>query len=129
MTATGSSTQDSFGFVDDGYNVDRYIRGVDRLHPAVELSIRVMQPADRAAWQVELSRLPEDERPAFNSATLAKRIVTWSLPRTPTAGNVGKLVPALYDKLFGVIFGETAGDPLPATGETPANDADADAKN
>lgn len=129
MTSPVPATQDSFGFIDDGYNVERYIRGADRLHPPVSLTVRVMLPADRAAWQVELSRLPEEERPAYNSTTLARQIVTWSLPRRPTAENIGKLVPALYDKVFAVVFGESAGDPLPATGETPENDADADAKN
>lgn len=129
MAQNTTETQAATGFIDDGYNVRRHIRGVARLYPAVDLEVRVMLPADRAAWQYALSRLAEDERPRFNAETVAARLVRWSLPKPITPDNLLRLVPSLWDRVFDLVLGESAGDPLPETGKVPENDPEADAKN
>lgn len=121
--------QEATGFIDDGYNVERFVRGKARLYPDVRLTVRVMQQSERSQWAAELARASEEEQSGVTSRWMADRIVKWSLPAKATAENVGRLVPALYDRLFSLVWGETGGDPLPETGKTPEANQDADAGN
>lgn len=117
-------------FIDDGYQVERYLRGEARLYPSVRLTVRVMQPTERSRWAAEQSRASEDdERTEITTKWMAERIIKWDLPAKPTAENVGRLVPALYDRLFAIVWGVSGGDPLPETGKTAGNDQEADAGN
>lgn len=121
--------QEISGFVGDGYEVPRFIRGEARLYPNVELTVRIMQLTERSQWAAEQSRATEGEQTEITSRWLADRIIKWSLPVKPTAENVGKLVPALYDRIFAIVWGVSGGDPLPGTGKAPEANQEADAGN
>jgi hypothetical protein len=116
-------------FIGDGYEVERYIRGEARLYPSVRLTVRVMQPNERSKWAAEQGRAAEEEQTEITSRWMAERIVKWDLQEKPTQENVSRLIPALYDRIFAVIWGLSGGDPLPGTGKTPSSDQDADAGN
>lgn len=121
--------QECSGFIGDGYEVDRYIRPKARVYPAVRLTVRLIETSERTRWSTELDRAGEDERLSLTAEWMAKRIVTWSLGAKPTVENIMRLAPALFDRIFAVIWGEDGGDPLPETGKTPENDREADAGN
>lgn len=120
------------GFVGDGYEVPRYIKAKPGLYPAVRLTVRIVEPTERGRWTHELGRVDADDpagRTMVTARWLAERITEWDLGRKVAAESVAKLTPALFDRMFAIVFGDEAGDPLPETGKKPPHDREGDAGN
>lgn len=111
--------QDCSAFVGDGYDVDRYIKSVPGLYPEVRMTIRQMTVAETDKWSHRRDHAAPSDRRAATNQVMAEHIVSWSLPEKPDAETCGKLVPALYDRVFGLIWG-MKGDDSDELGNSPA---------
>lgn len=128
MTAYSSDARNQdAAFLDDGYTEMRYLSAVPGLRPEVFISIRPATVTERRAFSdVSSSHQKDYDQQSLRSAKfIADHIVSWSLPRDPKDPEVlVKLRPAIWEPLFGMVWGDTVGDPLP--GEDAAQPAGAE---
>lgn len=105
------------GFIpDDGYCEPFFIAAVERLHPALRGTFRPMRIDDRARWGDGVNALPAEERIAKTAEALAGQLVSWDLrdrtgqPLIGTVERIRTLKPALYDRLFSIVWGYSPSD-------------------
>ncbi len=96
----------------DGYTEAAYIAEVKRLHPAVRFTFRPIQQQQRMRLMQENGNLKTQSAITANTCkVVAAAIKSWDLVdvkggRVPVSGEViGKLKPALYERLFSIVFG------------------------
>lgn len=112
--------------IDDGYTREGYLEGRDRLHDPLSFAYRPMLPADLEEADDEMKKLPSRQRMSYMCNRIAERLVRWSecerdaagkpdqsKPRPITPGNVGRLNYSQLSDLRWVIWGISAGDPIP----------------
>lgn len=102
--------QECSAFAGDGYDEEKFIRGAPRLYPDVRVTVRVLTQADRDRWIAEVNATRPEQKSELTTRWMASRIVIWDLPEPPSVATCGKLVPALYDRLFAIVWGNDGGD-------------------
>lgn len=128
----------------DGYTRRVFLKGEPGLYGDVEIEMRPMLVEERDQLQSVVQSKPPAVFNAAIRAELAKRIVSWNATDDRgqavevNAANVGRVPPKLYDRLYWVMTGRDAGDPLPGATDGESDDylknligdqTEADAKN
>lgn len=111
------SDNNVLGYIPDGYTLAGYIKGEDRLYPALRFQYRPMLVQDRSVIMRHMSKVLEDpdEMELVGAKAIAARLVSWDLK------NVGKILPRTTDvilrmqpelegKLFRIICGQLPSD-------------------
>lgn len=97
-------------FIPDGYTVTATVNARPGLHGALTFTHR---PATLEERETEFAGRGSSARSAIESMArlLSRKIQSWSLEGIEiTAGNLVRLKPALFDRLFAVVVGLTADD-------------------
>jgi hypothetical protein len=136
-------------FIDDGYEETAFIRGVEKLHPAIRVTFRPLPIMERTALTDAIGKLAvrgqnrEEEKMA--ASAMAERITTMHVLNDdgsiavdmspPKAEQLLRAKPALYLKMTNIIlWGIIGGDHDPFEGQekpslSPAQQLEADQKN
>src|SRR5262245_5279408 len=118
----GNQLPDDF-FINDGYTVKAAIKARPGLHGELRFTYR---PGTLEERETEYSGRGQTAKGAIKSMSelLAKKLEGWSIDGfEPTAANIVKLKPSLFDRLFAVVVGLSPDD----SGQQV--DVEADAKN
>lgn len=106
------SNGQTVGYFHDGYTVDGYIDGVDRLYPAVRFRFRPMLTQNRAVIdnQISLSRDPRKTE-SIAAQVICAQLEAWDLVKPDgetiklTVSEVLRIPPALMNRLYRVVMG------------------------
>ncbi len=97
-------------FINDGYTITATINARPGLHGALTFTYR---PATLEERETEYSSRGNTARAAVGSMTrlMAGKIQSWSLEGVEiTAGNLVRLKPSLFDRVFAIVVGLAADD-------------------
>lgn len=110
-------------FIPDGYEEPAYIAERPGVHKALRFAYRPMLVEARDTLAIAANKKPKESYHAILAAAMASRIVGWSAsdpsgkPLPVTAASILGLRPLLFDRLYSIISGDSAGDIDPQ--ETP----------
>lgn len=111
----------SYLFIDDGFELDGYIRADLPLppakpnHPELRFRYRPLRDAQRKRHLNDNERLSPEDQTTHNAKMLEKQIASWSAGRPASAENIARLNPALLGRLTLIVMGITAPDEDPQT--------------
>lgn len=107
-------------FIPDGYTESGFIQAVAGLHGEFRFSFRPMLIEERSVILSErMTRLPEEQQDLKTAKAMQARLVTWSLRDAQGAcvpielGEIRRLKPALFRRLFLIVAGLEPSDPTP----------------
>lgn len=115
----GKATDWGTGYIDDGYTVDGYIAGVERLHPPCRFKYRQMLVKDRGKYLQQMAEGTGESAEILGAKICAKHLQQWDIkdragrtvPISPDA--CLRVQPQLAKKIFSIIIGERSSDPDP----------------
>src|SRR5687768_9335375 len=90
-------------FISDGQERPFYIKGRPGYYPELRGKYRPFGVREQLAWNSRASRVPADEIPDFEAATVAEKLVSWSAPMPATVENILKLDSELYLRLVDIV--------------------------
>ena len=114
----------------DGYTQRGYIAAVDGLHDAVQFEYRPMLPEEVEFTEAEVNRIGGDPKKAVRlvAAQVQRHLVSWDQKDADakdadiTFDNVRRLRYPVLNKLYKIIAGLVASDPLPGGTERDERD-------
>lgn len=111
--------KNNYTHIRDGFTRTSFIKEVPGLHGELRFSYRPMLPEERNALRRVIGEAAGDKGNMLLQAALTKHLVDWNA--TDDQGDavkisqdgVRRLPPALYDRLYLIVSGIDASDPLP----------------
>lgn len=103
---------------DDGYTLSGFVNEVPFLHPRLRFSWRPMSTSEVALYAQRAERLDAPRTRQLGVATLAGKLVSWDLvdrkgqPVPLVVETLGRLNDRLFQRLFGIVFGQQPPDGL-----------------
>lgn len=88
---------------DDGWTMRGYLAGVANVHPPFRFAYRPCTPPERSVILQALDGKSPQETDAILAKTLAARLKSWSISKTP-GGDAAPITPAFLLRLFPGIF-------------------------
>lgn len=116
-------------FIDDGYTQTGHILPIEGLHGAVTFQFRPMLYEQRQRVSELLKAAATGEATQVLAAAICQQVLSWNLPRKLKPANVRRLRPKLLDRIYLIVAGHEASDPLPSGQAVETYDEIADAKN
>lgn len=110
----------SSAFINDGYTREAYIKPVDRLRPAVRFTYRpaLVVERDEILYGPASKGTPTAQAMAV-AKLVASKIKAWNVcdangkPVEINDGNVLRLDPSLFDRVFQIVLGSSTSDEDP----------------
>lgn len=105
--------------INDGYTRKAHVAPVEGIHDGSTFSFRPMLPAEVDAVTAGLRTHTPEEGSTILVAAMVEHLVEWDEvdqagnPQEINMDNVSRLPPKLFNALYNVISGFSAGDPLP----------------
>ena len=97
-------------FIDDGYQEKQLIRGEEGLYPSVWITFRPLTTSEVSEWTQEIDGKKSVDIKKITARGINDHIVSWDLDRDPNPKDILKLKPALFDRIFNLLWGYAAGD-------------------
>jgi hypothetical protein len=107
------------GFIDDAYTLDGYFKELPEMYAAIRFKFRPLTQTERSVFFDGWDQMPVESANERAHTTLAAHITSWDLKNSKGAPvscreqAFSKLCPALYDRLFAVVFQRGTCDPDP----------------
>lgn len=107
------------GFIDDGFTLDGYLKEQPEMYAEMRFAYRPLTQSERSVFFDGWDQMPVESANERAHETMAKHISKWDLKTTKGAPvpcrqqSFPKLCPALYDRLFAILFQRGVCDPDP----------------
>lgn len=106
-------------FIHDGYNEDIFIKGVDGIYEAVEMSFRPMLPGVVRNLIKDFSQKTANAQSEIIKEAVSRYVQEWSIvdsggnPVPITKESVAHIKKPLQDRIFDILCGYDGGDKKP----------------
>jgi len=105
----------------DGQNRPFFCAAAERLHGQLSGEFRPALHEDCERYDASIKKVPRDEHgktAAVVAGVIAKHLVSWSVTEKPTAENIRRLHPILFNRLYLIVTGRDPGDAPPVEAPT-----------
>ena len=97
-------------FIDDDYTEKHLIRGEEGLYPSVWITFRPLTKAEVSQWSQEIEGKKASDVSKITARWVNEHIIDWDLERKTNSEDILKMKPALFDRIFSLLWGYAAGD-------------------
>jgi len=118
-----AATEELKAWINDGYTRTAYFDAT-RMYPAVTITYRPMLVSNQAVIYDQISKQTDPrKRQEIAAAAIKAYVCDWSIDGISheNTGDILKIQPKLFTRIFDCISGEEGGDPHPDSNESIAN--------